>query len=788
LKTLRVIILLLLCLVSVSLSNNLSSDEQFTSLDLEFMAINRIIYTFFQETAEQAKSTFGADSPWTLTYDDSKIWLFNAPTQSDYTTINSLYDTNYPIQYKQKEAAATEPINDTPHIDLYHRQYHLKNMSDSDRIDLLVYITQQLYIAYLKEHFRDTTDIPTIDYPLTNDENIALSTLEQNILINAYYRTLYPSSLSDEQTADPQSEVTELLKQFYAIRVKRWKTQEPQIQSYETSTEKMLGLSFYQAYKLLTHLEDNNQPENITPYDISTSAILHTKFYSTLDQTILDINAMTYKKAENIGFLLSYLYDFQDWQYNPQTTQDSFHAFLGNKLNLRSTEIDSLYTACLASASFPYLKTTANLAKTRYTESYEQYSQDFNIQIYFDFPADEAFTLSDGHFTSPSEKNVVYPHIEYYRYHSPDIEMDIIGQSAMFSLNRRGKNIQSTLPPDTRIFVVSGDNDLWIKVNSDSTNTGLVEILPFSSFHITHSHQPMLFTHLSFNTPTISFATYAPGELSYIDGLLTIKPTTTKSKYLIEDEYLELIQELNFKLTERGVPHDWLAQNINHPEFKVYHSLVKYFTTMPEHQVSRGERDQDWYMKSFGVEEKVRKGSAFRATHLKALQDAEKKYGIHYEMMMAIMAIESDYANPRYKGNFYAFPSLVSQYLLLPKRQRFATNELKALYDFSKKTSKEPYHFIGSFAGAVGWGQFIPTSLNAFFVDANGEFTDVDIFAIDDTIHSIAHYLTKSGLNSKNMDVYKSRYNAVFKYNNSDAYVKAVLYIYDKLHAQRGEF
>jgi len=785
LKTLRILVLLLI-FICVNLTNSLSSDEHVNSLDLEFMAINHIIYSYFGQTADGGKWT--ADTPWTLTYDGSKIWLFNAPEDKDFTTISSVYDTNYPAQYKQIGSSAQLVGGDgnrLAHIDLTHKFYHLKNMTDTDKVNLLIYITQQLYIAYLRDFNRDMTDIPAIDYPLTNPENIALCTLEFTILLDAYQRTLYTAYIADEPSITPETEVTNLLKQFYAIRVKRWKAQEPQVQSFETSTEKMLGLSFYETYKLLTHLEDTNTLENPSPYAIHTNLLLHDKFYGSLDQTILDINAMTHKRAENIGFLLSYLYDFQGWDYHPQSATESFHNFLGNKLDLRSTEIDSLYTDYLANASFDYLKTLATQAQTQYQQSFEKHSQDYNIEIFFDFATDEIFTLSDPYFINSTEKSVLFPHIEYFRYHSKDADMDIIDQPAMFTLQRRTKNIKTLFPPETQIFLNSMGNDLWVKANPDSTATGLLEVKPLYSYLINTARQPINFSHLSFSAPHISFATFAPGELSFVDGMLTIRLSVPQNKYLIEDEYLELIEELQDKLVGRGVPHDWLATHINHPEFKVYHSLVKYFTTMPEHQVSRGERDQNWYMRNFGVEEKVRKGAAFRATHLAALQAAEKKYGIHYELMMAIMAIETDYANPRYKGNYYAFPSLVSQYLLLPKRQRFAVNELKALYDFSKKTEREPYHFIGSFAGAVGWGQFIPSSLNTFFVDANGEMHDVDIFAVDDTIHSIANYLSKAGLNSRNMGQYRARYNAVHSYNHSEAYVKAVLYIYDKLHAQR---
>jgi membrane-bound lytic murein transglycosylase B len=152
---------------------------------------------------------------------------------------------------------------------------------------------------------------------------------------------------------------------------------------------------------------------------------------------------------------------------------------------------------------------------------------------------------------------------------------------------------------------------------------------------------------------------------------------------------------------------------------------------------------------------------------------------------MAILAIESDYANPRFRGSFYTFPTLVSQYVLIPRRQRFAVNQLVALYQFSEKTENDVYHFVGSYAGAAGWAQFIPTSMVAYFIPASGDFTDVDIYSIEDCIFSIGNYLKMHGLNERTMDSYKARYDAVFAYNRSDAYVKAVLYMYEKMREQR---
>jgi len=68
-----------------------------------------------------------------------------------------------------------------------------------------------------------------------------------------------------------------------------------------------------------------------------------------------------------------------------------------------------------------------------------------------------------------------------------------------------------------------------------------------------------------------------------------------------------------------------------------------------------------------------------------------------------------------------------------------------------------------------------------FFIDSNGINDDVDPFDIEDTIFSVENYLYKNNLSGENIGDYNSKYRAVFAYNHSDVYVKAVLYIYDGL-------
>jgi N-acetylmuramoyl-L-alanine amidase len=248
----------------------------------------------------------------------------------------------------------------------------------------------------------------------------------------------------------------------------------------------------------------------------------------------------------------------------------------------------------------------------------------------------------------------------------------------------------------------------------------------------------------------------------------------------IDQFVLSKIGELKQRLITKGVPGEWFDGQLQYETFKIHSNIARYFEKSAEKKVDRDKRrDISWYFNRLGVHQKVAKGKAFIRDNENIFRRAEKKHGIHKELIAAIVGIETNFAD-RQRGNFHAFNSLVSQYIYT-RRTTFAVREITALYEFSQKTACPLYYFTSSYAGAIGWGQFIPSSLQAFFIDANGVDDDMDPFSVEDTIFSVENYLYRHNLSEKNIDNYDGRYKAVFAYNHSDVYVQAVLFIYDAL-------
>jgi membrane-bound lytic murein transglycosylase B len=260
-----------------------------------------------------------------------------------------------------------------------------------------------------------------------------------------------------------------------------------------------------------------------------------------------------------------------------------------------------------------------------------------------------------------------------------------------------------------------------------------------------------------------------------------IYPATAKYNFLaidLSEDKINLIEEIDNKLNEAGITDSWFLDNVKNSTFKLYPQMEKYFNNMAESKVERKEVDFEWYKNHFGLDEKITNGKIFINNNLELLQKIENRNGIDKNLIVSIIGLETNYAEKTQLGNFYVFNSLISQYIFNKNRKKFAVNQLFYLYKFSTKINKKVDYFIGSFAGACGWAQFIPFSLSYFFIDTNGIDKDTDIYAVDDCLTSIENYLFLNGLNKENINDEKELYKAIYSYNHSDPYVKAILYVY----------
>jgi membrane-bound lytic murein transglycosylase B len=138
-------------------------------------------------------------------------------------------------------------------------------------------------------------------------------------------------------------------------------------------------------------------------------------------------------------------------------------------------------------------------------------------------------------------------------------------------------------------------------------------------------------------------------------------------------------------------------------------------------------------------------------------------------------------AHKNFRGDMQALHALDSTIEARShKKAQWALGEILSLEKISKSGKLDIYSLKGSWAGAFGLPQFLPTSYLTVGVDGN-EDAVVDLFNTDDAIFSVANYLHTQGWSDNLEDQRK----AVFHYNNSSDYVYAVLTLADKIKQNR---
>lgn len=119
---------------------------------------------------------------------------------------------------------------------------------------------------------------------------------------------------------------------------------------------------------------------------------------------------------------------------------------------------------------------------------------------------------------------------------------------------------------------------------------------------------------------------------------------------------------------------------------------------------------------------------------------AEAEYGVPPVVVAAILGVETKYGT--YTGKNRVLDALVTQGYEHPTRSAFFFNELAAYFAFCRDSGRPATSVKGSYAGAVGFAQFMPSNYLNLAVDYDGDGT-VDLWSMPDAIGSIARYFTR---------------------------------------------
>jgi membrane-bound lytic murein transglycosylase B len=157
------------------------------------------------------------------------------------------------------------------------------------------------------------------------------------------------------------------------------------------------------------------------------------------------------------------------------------------------------------------------------------------------------------------------------------------------------------------------------------------------------------------------------------------------------------------------------------------------------------ERVSPWweYREHFLTEERISDGVQFWNEHKAALERVSTAYQVPPEYLVAILGVETKYG--RMTGRYRVLDALATLAFDYPPRQRYFSSELEQFLLLVKEARLDPLTITGSYAGAMGAPQFMPSVYRRYAVDANTDKRR-DLWGDwDDILASVANYLKEYG-------------------------------------------
>lgn len=157
------------------------------------------------------------------------------------------------------------------------------------------------------------------------------------------------------------------------------------------------------------------------------------------------------------------------------------------------------------------------------------------------------------------------------------------------------------------------------------------------------------------------------------------------------------------------------------------------------------EQSKTWkeYRPIFMMPVRIENGVKFWRDNREYLTRAEKEFGVPAEVIVSIIGVETNYG--RNTGNYNVIDALSTLAFDYPPRAPFFRSELENYFLLMREQKHNPIEFKGSYAGAMGYGQFMPSSYRKWAIDYSGDgFTDI-WKSPEDAIGSVANYFKQHG-------------------------------------------
>jgi membrane-bound lytic murein transglycosylase B len=207
--------------------------------------------------------------------------------------------------------------------------------------------------------------------------------------------------------------------------------------------------------------------------------------------------------------------------------------------------------------------------------------------------------------------------------------------------------------------------------------------------------------------------------------------------------YPALERFIDRMVSQHGYSRDYLYGLFSQARRKQW--TLDYLSHEPK--PSAPPRPGSWsrYRVKFLTEKHISAGAAFWNRHAAALRRASEQYGVSPEHIMGIMGVETIYGGN--VGNHRVIDALTTLAFDYPRRSEYFAEELENFLIMTREEGLDPSEPVGSYAGAMGLGQFMPSSFRKFAVDFDGDGRR-NLWDPEDAIGSIANYFAGHGWRS----------------------------------------
>ena len=253
-------------------------------------------------------------------------------------------------------------------------------------------------------------------------------------------------------------------------------------------------------------------------------------------------------------------------------------------------------------------------------------------------------------------------------------------------------------------------------------------------------------------------------------------------------------QALQKKLIKDGFNSDKITRLYSRPQVFFETGGATLLFTYSEAKLNYDQFAGDW---------SINKARKYMAKHREDLDRVEKAYGVDSRVITAILLVETRLGKsvgtrsilnslstlaslmyPDVRSTFYKKipdakrPSRNKFEKTARRRSKWAYAELKAFLKYAYQEGFDPAQMPGSFAGAMGYAQFMPSNILAYGKDGNNDGT-IDLMTHPDSMASIANFLKhhgwRPGISRKKQE------KVIYHYNHSKYYVKTILKIAERL-------